>query len=307
MSRNGRRRSLVWPLILISIGVLFLLSNLGVVDWNVWSILWRMWPVLIVAIGLDLMFGRRSGVWQAITVAVLIGLFAGAYWLFDVTEKAWSGEKVVQTINHEVDGAEEADVTIKMNIGSLILGGLPTSSDTFVSGKVEISEFEVLTDDVQIRGDKLTYILSSEGRQYQPGWIFNRDIDNDKQWDLMFTPEVLINLNIDTGVGRTEIDLSNLQLADVDLNSGVGEVIVYLPDDGDFQASIRAGVGKMEIYIPKDLAVGIFIDSGLGNVSVIGDFSQRGENYFSQDYSSSPDKVELYVDGGVGNIRIVQN
>ena len=266
-----------------------------------------MWPVLIVAIGLDLIFGRRSGVWQAITVAVLIGLFAGAFWLFDVTEKTWSGEKIVQTIEHEIGGAEEADVTIKMNIGSMVIGGSPTSSDIFVSGKVEISEYEDLTDDVQLRGDNLTYTLSSEGQQYQPGWIFSRDVNNDKQWELMFTPDVLINLNIDTGVGKTELDLSDLQLVGLDLNSGVGEVIVYLPDQGDFRASIRAGVGKMEIFIPEDLAVGIFIDSGLGKVSVIGNFSQRGENYFSQNYSSTPDKVELYIDGGVGNIRIVQN
>lgn len=307
MSSNGRRRSLVWPLILISIGVLFLLNNLGVVDWNIWSILWRMWPVLIVAIGLDLIFGRRSGVWQAITVAVLIGLFAGAFWLFDVTEKTWSGEKIVQTIEHEISGAEEADVTIKMNIGSMVLSGSPTSSDIFVSGKVEISEYEDLTDDVQLRGDKLTYTLSSEGHQYQPGWIFSRDIDNDKKWELMLTPDVLVNLNIDTGVGKTEVDLSNLQLSGLVLNSGVGEVVVSLPNEGDFQASIKAGVGKMEIYIPEDLAIGIFIDSGLGNVTVDGDYIQRGENYFSQNYNSAPDKVELYLDGGVGNIRIVQN
>jgi len=266
-----------------------------------------MWPVLIVAIGLDLMFGRRSSVWQAITVAVVIGLFAGAFWLFDVTEKAWSGEKIVQTIEHKMGGAEEAVVTIKMNIGSMMLGGLPTSSDVFISGKVEISEFEDLTDDVHISGDKLTYNLSSEGQQYQPGWIFNRDVENDKHWELMLTPDMPINLNIDTGVGKTELDLSDLRLAGLDLNSGVGEVIVYLPDQGNFRANIRAGVGKIEIHVPEDLAVGIFVDSGLGNVTVIGDFSQRGENYFSQNYSSAMDKVELYINGGVGNIRIVQN
>ena len=110
MSEFRRRRSLVWPLVLISIGILFLLNNLGLVSWNLWSLLWRMWPVLVVAIGLDLIFGRRSGIWPAILVVLVIGMFAGALWLFDVTESAWSGEKVSKTVVQELGMEEEAEV-----------------------------------------------------------------------------------------------------------------------------------------------------------------------------------------------------
>jgi hypothetical protein len=47
--RRRTRPSLIWPVILITVGILFLLSNLGVLDINFWE-LWRLWPVLLILI-----------------------------------------------------------------------------------------------------------------------------------------------------------------------------------------------------------------------------------------------------------------
>jgi len=306
MFGDDRRRSLVWPLVLISAGVLFLLNNLGVVSWSIWSVLWRMWPVLLVAIGLDLVFGRRSGIWQAITVVMLIALFAGAFWLFDISENAWSGEKITKTVVHEMEDAEAADVKIKMNIGTMLITALPSSSDYFVTGEVEVSEFETLTDDLEFSDDTIYYSLTSEGPQYHPNWIFSNDGDNDKRWDLLLNPDVMLTMDINTGVGRTELNLSDLKIGSLDLNSGVGEVSVVLPKEGDFRANVKAGVGKLEIFLPEELAARITIDGGLGEIHILGDFTQRDGSYYTQNYSSSQEGIELYVDGGVGNIRVVQ-
>jgi hypothetical protein len=44
-------RSLAGPLILITIGTLFLIQNLAHI--NVWRIFWRYWPVILIAIGIS--------------------------------------------------------------------------------------------------------------------------------------------------------------------------------------------------------------------------------------------------------------
>ena len=66
---------------LIGFGVLLLLSNLGVFPESGWAVLWRFWPVALVALGLDVLIGRRSlggviasGVLILISVGMLIGL-----------------------------------------------------------------------------------------------------------------------------------------------------------------------------------------------------------------------------------------
>lgn len=71
--------SLVRPLILIGLGLFFLLSNLGLISWNFWEAVGRLWPIFLIAMGLDLLIGRRSllaslAVVGATAVLPLVGL-----------------------------------------------------------------------------------------------------------------------------------------------------------------------------------------------------------------------------------------
>jgi len=55
-----------WPILLIAVGVLFLMSNLGLLPFSPWE-LWQFWPLILVVIGLDIMLevalgkGRAGG------------------------------------------------------------------------------------------------------------------------------------------------------------------------------------------------------------------------------------------------------
>ncbi|RIK28496.1 MAG: cell wall-active antibiotics response protein, partial [Chloroflexi bacterium] len=62
METRKNRSSLFGPILLIGLGILLLLSNLGVLTVNVWQMLFRFWPVILIAVGLDILFGRRSGI-----------------------------------------------------------------------------------------------------------------------------------------------------------------------------------------------------------------------------------------------------
>ena len=72
MSERRRRGSLVGPLILIGLGVVFLLNNLGILSWSVWEVIFRLWPILLVAIGLDLLVGRRSTLGSLLALALTL-------------------------------------------------------------------------------------------------------------------------------------------------------------------------------------------------------------------------------------------
>ncbi|HEX7973993.1 MAG TPA: DUF5668 domain-containing protein [Anaerolineales bacterium] len=64
------RGSLVFPIVLIGLGIAFLLENLGVMTGSVWDWALRLWPVLLIAIGLDGIFFRNGGMAGS---ALLIG------------------------------------------------------------------------------------------------------------------------------------------------------------------------------------------------------------------------------------------
>ena len=48
---NRKQESLFWGMILLLIGLLFLLDNFGV-DINVWHIIGKFWPMILIGIGL---------------------------------------------------------------------------------------------------------------------------------------------------------------------------------------------------------------------------------------------------------------
>ena len=50
---------IVGPLILIAIGILFLLKNLGLTDLNLGRILSIWWPAILIVVGISLLFKRN--------------------------------------------------------------------------------------------------------------------------------------------------------------------------------------------------------------------------------------------------------
>jgi len=58
-----RQEGLVGPIFLVGLGVVFLLSYLGYLGFDAWPFILRLWPVLLIAFGLDILTRRRSMVW----------------------------------------------------------------------------------------------------------------------------------------------------------------------------------------------------------------------------------------------------
>jgi len=59
MASEARR--IVWPIILIVVGLLFLASNLGYLDWGqLRNVLATWWPVILIAIGIEQLVRRMK-------------------------------------------------------------------------------------------------------------------------------------------------------------------------------------------------------------------------------------------------------
>lgn len=297
-------RSLVWPLVMIGFGVFFLLSNLGILDWELLPTLLRLWPLLLVAIGLDLLLGRRSGIWAGITVAIILAMFTGGVWLVQTTTNIWAGELVTQDVSEKLDGADSAEVFIDMGAGVLEIDSM-TSNSLLVSGTIQSSDDEKVREVFELEGDTAVFELSTRGINYKPSWFFDEEIDREKTWELSFNDSVALDLVIDSGFGVTDIDASGLLLNSLEVDSGVGEIIVYLPPTGQYDVTIDAGVGQVTVYIPDEIEVRMQLDTGIGDTTISGDFVKRNGFYYSDDFEGADDFVDLSIDGGVGQIRVI--
>jgi len=68
-------KKLIWPLILITTGIILLLNNFGLLPWSIWAAIWRFWPVTLIFIGLELILPDSS--WGKILLTILILIIIG--------------------------------------------------------------------------------------------------------------------------------------------------------------------------------------------------------------------------------------
>jgi len=303
--RLYHKGSLVWPLILIGFGIIFLLNNLGALDWDVWFLVVRLWPLLLIAVGLDVLLGRRPGIWAALTVFIIIGLFVGGVWLIRSTRSVWTGELNTVDIVQKLDNATSAEVELIFGVGELevrAMGG----SNNLVEGILDLTKDENLTQDFSIINGTAYFNLESAGMQFYPSWLVHDRFDDPRKWRIELNDSIPIDLDIRTGVSYAVIDLRDMNLTNVEIDTGVGETIVYLPSSGRFAARISGGVGSLRVYVPVNLAVRIHIDDILGNTSVSGGYYQSGNIFYSENYETAENRIELYLNGGIGEIQVIQ-
>ncbi len=281
-----------WPYALILAGACLLVLNLGWVSWATVGAVLSLWPVLLLAVGADLL--TRGRYRPAVAIGAL--LLAAVLWV----GAPRGGETVV--VDHPLGGASSAVVVLQLGVGEVNLDG-NADEGQLIGGTIQTGNGETIQQ-TPSRQDEVARveIVSRSRGNFNLGFgpTFRRS------WNLSITPEVPINLRVEAGVGRSTFDLRRLWLRAFSYRGGVGEAIVTLPERGGYSASFDLGVGSTTLRVPRDVEARVTVSTGVGGVSVDGEFSQSGSSYTTAGYATAalPDRIELIVQGGVGAINL---
>ena len=111
MEKKKRKRgSPLGAVLLILIGVILLLNVFGVLDWSIWWSLLRLWPVLLIAAGLELLLGRWK--WGSLLATILVvAVVVAALWL--TSAGVTTSGLVTEQIRQPLGDATRADVSIE--------------------------------------------------------------------------------------------------------------------------------------------------------------------------------------------------
>ena len=332
MGTTGHRgyRSLFWPLILIGVGVVWLLGNIGVITGANLVVLLRLWPLLLIAIGLDLLFGRRS---PALGAAIGLGAVALIIVLMLVGPGlGWAGDYEVKTasFSEPVGDARSAEVLLNLSVGRTTISPLRDSSNLIEADLTYVGEVEFRTEGESHKVVELHHVRGVQA-QFPLDFLGWAAPGGELTWDIGLSPNVDLNLTIGGGVGDARIDLSGLQLTDLTVNSGVGTIALTIPATGERYAAtinsgvgdftltvaegaaveldITGGVGGFTIDVPDEAAIRLEADTGLGDVSVPGWLAQvSGDDdngvWETENFSSAETPIRIQFDGGIGGLTI---
>jgi len=292
-----RSQGLVGATFLIGLGVVFTLANLGWLALDVWQMVFRLWPVLLIAVGFDIVIGRRSALASFIGLLVVVAILVGALWLYNVggAQAAAFGQEIRQP----VEGARQAKITIAPAVGALQVYALE-DSQWLVEGTAPAGPGTQLEHDMSQEGGQATFVLRGTGVPYSSP----AGRSNTWNWHLGFTPQVQLELTINQGLGSCTLDLRGLQLQRLEASLGLGATHVILPKRGDYRVSIEGAIGQTTITIPESLGVRIRANTGIAGLSLPQGYRAAGEVFTSPNYEQADQRIEIEVGQAIGWIFI---
>jgi len=309
-----QKTSLVIPILLITLGALFLLRN-----WNPgfepFQVLKTYWPLILILVGLGKIWdssrnrasgGTTSGVALGSTLGVVAFVFVLVILLshyqkvrhHDDPEDDFARHTSHTIETRDLEGAKSVSATLRMSAGSLNVSG---GSDHLVNADFRYDrKWDTPTIDYHVSGEKGILDISQEKGSVNFG-------PSDNEWGLKFNNGLPIELKVEMGAGRGSLDLRDLNVTGVELSIGAGEVELDLtgPRKSDVNVSVKGGIGHATIRLPKAIGVKAYAAGGIGSISSEG-LHQNGKEYTNDAYGKSAYTIHLDVQGGIGEIELIE-
>jgi len=287
----------VFGIFLLFLGVIFLLQTLHVLPWSLWGTLWRFWPVLLIIAGLSILL-RRYNPWlmSALILVLLFACLGIAIWQHGSFLP--SGE-IAKSFSEPLDNLESAQIQINFTAGSLTIGSLPATSPNFVAADSKMRNGDMRTS-FQQQGSEGILNLSTEqtNRRF---WD-----EAESSWNIQFTRNIPLTLEVESAVGNLELDLSELKVTDLQMDIDAGNYVVKMPvSAGMTYADIKADITNLELTIPENVAAKLKIESDLVAFEVDESrFPKKGDYYISPNFDSAQNRIELELDCDIGRVQV---
>jgi hypothetical protein len=125
------------------------------------------------------------------------------------------------------------------------------------------------------------------------------------EWDIRLNNAVPLDLEIRTGAGESNLDLSALDASNLRVEVGAGTTNLDLSGSWDHNviADITGGVGQLSIKLPTGVGVRINLDTALVSVTANG-LTKDEDGYVNQAYGSAAHTLTLELHAGVGSIDL---
>jgi hypothetical protein len=324
------RHSFFWPILLIGVGLIWLLVNMGIIAPVTVSQILQFWPVLLIVLGLDILFSRRFA-WLGSLVAVLAlgGLIA--YMVVQPntgTVTYNSGQSQQDTYTAPLDQASSVTYNLETFSEPVTISALKESSDQLINADL-IHQGQI---DFSVTGTTNKMVTLSESTNPNNWFSWNFSGINNK-WDIALTSKIPADVKIDGGSGSINADLSDIQLKslttdlgsgsssfilpksedqlDVDINSGSGSVSLTIPDQTNVTIRIQSGSGALDIQLPQGTGVRVEVmDSGSGSLDLGSSLTKisgddETSTWESKNYEQSVQHILIkLLDRGSGSISI---
>lgn len=291
--------------ILLALGVVFLLHTTDVIDFGFWRTLAKLWPVLLIAIGLEKIFSATTNlkplafISPVLIVAVVIWAAVagerGGYWIVDDDLIDFSNSSEIYTWTEEGSPTtQRLDIKLEKAGGRIVVRDGATSG-SLLDGRLRYWGHRPLVDSDE-SGETLTVHVEDRSSS-----ISKRDT-----WILKVADRIPVRMDVDGGGARMRLDYSGIPLEELKLDAGAVDIdLTFGSLAPRVDCIIQCAAATLDITIPEDAGVSIERRSALSHFSANGlSLVESGDVMETPDFAAQPVQITLRVESGLSSLRI---
>jgi hypothetical protein len=309
------RGRLNWGIFFIVLGAVPFAYHQGAVSTSALSDAWRLWPLVLVGIGLGFVLSRTPAYFiGGLVVAICVGLVFGSALAVGPNIGCGSGNgNAANNISRSGTFSGSASVALNLQCGSATV---TTSSD---------QAWHVMANDpdgggatVSAGSNSLT--VSSNNNH---GWSFTRGtgtwqvqlpantpIDLTSTIDMgdaHFTlgPASLASANFKLNLGSIHVDLTGAQVGSLSVETNLGAAFVTLDASSDVSGDLKTNLGSLDVCVPSGLGVRITSSDSLSSSDFSGAGMSRVDGAWQTgNYATATHKANISVETSLGSLKL---
>ncbi len=310
---NKLADAIFWGGGFITVGVMLLLNSFGVVNWDFWQFLGKFWPVLLIALGINIILGSTR---LGSLLAGLLGL--GLFWLTiilslvlpgqslgigfdlgDIFEGVTAQETVeFRILKSEFPMAQDRSLKLHLDSGSMELSDSVGESVLF-EGKSEFPKGAEPQISSELKSETV-FIEFEPGSQV--GMIFGQRVHRLE----LGASDLVTNLDLQVDSGNADIAFDKLALEDFDVQVSSGSLELDLSEDSLPAGIMQIGLssGSVSVALPNSVGLKVSYRVNSGLTSIRGDDVRGKGVYTSDNYLSASKKLQFSIEVSSGSFEV---
>jgi hypothetical protein len=296
-----------WGLLFIGLGLLILINNFSTLFMD-WTTIWKLWPLVVVLLGISLLVKHKYGKSFIAGLAAIILALA----IFASFKTATNFFRNDFEIVFDDDGNYKFDITEYSESFDSSLTYATFNFDAG-AGSFNISESTKNLFDATAEGKKDAFKLKridkdstsriDFGMYGKLRFNFGNNYKNKVQMKL--NPQPVWDLTFDAGAASMDFDFTEIKTRKIKVDMGAASINLKLGNKySETNLRIDAGASDIDIFIPANSGCKINTDGGLSSKNFDEFEKIKSDHYQTSNFDESENKIYIRVDSGVSSITV---
>ncbi len=300
-ARRVGRGSISGGLILIVLGFLWLLNNLGYLPSDLIRSLWRLWPLILILLGAEIAlrgFPDRVALPVLLLVTILIGSL-----IFVLAPTLPVEQMLSQSCSQEIGDLQSASIELEVDRGSLRVDPLQGQPHLLAAAEWDHISSVLIQKEFTESAGRGTLSFADRYEALLP-FYFLGGFRND--WALQLTPSIPLDLELEGDDCELDLHLHGLTLQTVRAQIGDCSGYVSLPATSDLDARLDLQDSRLTLVLPTTAGARVEVELSDSDLTI--DSSRFREinpgEYLSEGYDQAQTLIDVSLQATDSTITI---